>query len=61
MGVAAIVMSRDLFIESGLLIIIAGTFIYVFLTDPNSRGLSLKAVNAEALEKQDKQEKKKES
>lgn len=58
MGVAAIVMSRDLFIESALLIGIAGTFIYVFLTDPNSRGLSLKAVNTEVLEKK---EKKKES
>ncbi len=54
MGVAAISMSRDLFIESGLLIIIAATFIYVFLTDPNSTGLNLKAVNTEALEKKEK-------
>lgn len=61
MGVAAIVMSRDLFIESGLLIVIAGTFIYVFLTDPNSRSLKLKAVNAEVLENQEKKDKKKES
>lgn len=56
MGVAAIAMSRDLFIESGLLIIIAATFIYVFLTDPNSTGLNLKAVNTEALEKKEKKE-----
>lgn len=54
MGVAAILTSRDLYIESVLLIIIAATFIYVFLTDPNSRGLSLKAVNTELLEKKDK-------
>ena len=54
MGVAAIVMSRDLLIESALLIKIAATLIYVFLTDPNSTSLSLKAVNAEALEKTEK-------
>lgn len=54
MGVAAILISRDLFIESGLLIIIAATFIYVFLTDPNSTGLNLKAVNTEVLEKKKK-------
>jgi len=54
MGVAAILLSRDLFIESGLLIIIAATFIYVFLTDPNSTGLNLKAVNTEVLEKKEK-------
>lgn len=56
MGVAAIAMSRDLLIESGLLIIIAATFIYVFLTDPNSTGLKLKAVNTEVLEKKEKKE-----
>ncbi|MDD2189279.1 MAG: MraY family glycosyltransferase [Eubacteriales bacterium] len=53
MGVAAILMSRDLFIESGLLVIIAATFIYVFLTDPNSRTLNLKAVNTESIEKKE--------
>lgn len=58
MGVAAILMSRDLFLESALLVIIAATFIYVFLTDPNGTNLSLKAVNTEILEKK---EKKKES
>lgn len=54
MGVAAILLSRDLFIESGLLILIASTFIYVFLTDPNSTSLNLKAVNTEVLEKKQK-------
>ena len=58
MGVAAILMSRDLFIESGLLVVIAGTFIYVFLTDPNSTGLQLKAVNTEVIEKKQKRRKK---
>lgn len=54
MGVAAILISRDLLIESGLLVVIAGTLIYVFLTDPNSTGLNLKAVNIEAVEKKQK-------
>lgn len=58
MGTAAILISRDLFIESALLIIIAATLIYVFLTDPSSMGLNLKAVNAEALEKTQKKQKK---
>lgn len=61
MGVAAIMMSRDLFIESALLVVIAATFIYVFLTDPNSSGLNLKAVNTELIEKKQNKKKKKES
>ncbi|MGI6732098.1 MAG: glycosyltransferase family 4 protein [Anaerovoracaceae bacterium] len=44
MGVAAILISRDLFLESALLVIIAATFIYVFLTDKTSPGIKLKAV-----------------
>lgn len=44
MGVAAILISRDLFIESALLVIIAATLIYVFLTDQSSTGLNLKAI-----------------
>lgn len=47
MGVAAILISRDLFIESALLVVIAATFIYVFLTDQSSPKLSLKAVMIE--------------
>jgi len=54
MGVAAILISRQLLIESGLLVLIAATLIYVFLTDPSSRGLHLKAVNTEAIEKKEK-------
>ncbi|MBR0600418.1 glycosyltransferase family 4 protein [Sinanaerobacter chloroacetimidivorans] len=51
MGVAAILMSRDLLIESSLLVLIAATFIYVFLTDQNSTRLQLKAVNIKVEEK----------
>lgn len=51
MGVAAILMSRDLFIESGLLVIIAATFIYVFVTDRSVPGVHLKGVNIAAEEK----------
>lgn len=54
MGVAAIMISRDLFIESGLLVVITATFIYVFLTDQNtSLKLDLKGVRIT-----DKEEKK---
>ncbi len=56
MGVAAILISRSLLIESGLLIIIASTLIYVFLTDPNSTSLHLKAVNTEVLEKKQRKQ-----
>jgi UDP-GlcNAc:undecaprenyl-phosphate GlcNAc-1-phosphate transferase len=51
MGAAAILLSRDLFLESALLILIAGTLVYVFLTDPGSARLKLRGVNAELLEK----------
>jgi UDP-GlcNAc:undecaprenyl-phosphate GlcNAc-1-phosphate transferase len=44
MGVAAILISRDLFVESALLVIIAATLIYVFLTDQSSPSIKLKAV-----------------
>lgn len=36
MGVAAILFSRDLFLESAGLFLIAGNFIYIFLTDATS-------------------------
>jgi len=58
MGSAAILLSRDLFIESGLLIVIAATLIYVFLTDPGSSKLKLKAVNTQAIEKHEKKQEK---
>lgn len=59
MGVAAILMSRDLFIESIFLVIIAATFIYVFLKDQSSGTLKLKAVNTESIEKMEKKQKQK--
>lgn len=42
MGVAAILISRDLFVEPTMLVITAVALIYVFLTDPAGRGLQLK-------------------
>jgi UDP-GlcNAc:undecaprenyl-phosphate GlcNAc-1-phosphate transferase len=45
MGVAAVLLSRDLFVESFALLVIAGMLIYVFLTDASSMKLKLKAVN----------------
>lgn len=59
MGVAAILMSQDLHIESIFLVIIAATFIYVFLTDQSSKNLNLKAVNAESIEKIEQKQNKK--
>lgn len=59
MGVAAILMSRDLLVESALLVIIAATFIYVFLIDQSSRIVNLKAVNVESIEKIEKKQKQK--
>lgn len=58
MGAAAILISRDLYIESLILVIIAATLIYVFITDPSSTSLSLKAVNTEAIEKSEKKKEK---
>jgi UDP-GlcNAc:undecaprenyl-phosphate GlcNAc-1-phosphate transferase len=54
MGAAAILLSRDLFLETGLLMLIAGTLVYVFLIDPGSSRLKLRGINAEALEKRQK-------
>lgn len=39
MGVAAILISRDLLIEPALLVLIAATFIYVFITDKSNSSL----------------------
>lgn len=50
MGVAAILMARDLFIECGILILIAATLTYVFITD-TTKSLNLKAINIAAEEK----------
>lgn len=52
MGVAAVLFSRDLFVETLGLIAIAAMYIYVFLTDANNWRLQIKAVNIAHEEKQ---------
>ncbi len=42
MGVAAVMLSRDLFVEAAGLVAIAAMYIYVFLTDANHWRLSIK-------------------
>ena len=52
MGVAAVLFSRDLFVEMLGLVAIAAMYIYIFLTDANHWKVSLKAVPAESAETQ---------
>jgi hypothetical protein len=56
MGIAAILFSRDLFIETIGLFLIAATLVYIFLTDSSKLLLGLKAINIKKIEKQDKKE-----
>lgn len=59
MGIAAVLFSRDLFVETIGLLGIAAMYIYVFLTDANNWRLQIKAVNIQHEEKQaEKMEKK---
>lgn len=51
MGVAAVLLTRDLFVESFALLAIAGMLIYIFLADTSSMKLKLKAVNIAQEEK----------
>ena len=51
MGVAAVLLTRDLFVESAALLAIAGMLIYIFLADTNSMKLKIKAVNIAKEEK----------
>ena len=60
MGVAAVLFSRDLYVETFGLLGIAGMYIYVFLTDANNWRLQIKAVNIEEEEKQQAKLEKKE-
>jgi UDP-GlcNAc:undecaprenyl-phosphate GlcNAc-1-phosphate transferase len=53
MGVAAVLLSRGLLVESVALFCIAAMLIYVFLTDATSIKLKLKAVNIEIEEKRE--------
>lgn len=59
MGVAAVLFSRDLFVETAGLIAIAAMYIYVFLTDANNWRLQIKAINIAHEEKQQKKIEKK--
>lgn len=58
MGMAAVLISRELYKDAAVLVAIAFVYIYVFLTDPNHRAPRVKAVdirkdeaNAKAAEK----------
>ena len=51
MGVAAVLLTRDLFVESAALLAVAGMLIYIFLADTSSMKLKLKAVNIAKDEK----------
>ncbi|WP_246213162.1 MraY family glycosyltransferase [Aminipila butyrica] len=59
MGVAAVLFSRDLFVETAGLIAIALMYIYVFLTDASNWRLQIKAVNIAHEEKCQKKRDKK--
>jgi UDP-GlcNAc:undecaprenyl-phosphate GlcNAc-1-phosphate transferase len=53
MGVTAVIFSRDLFIEAGALLLIAITFIYIFLTDATGTYMKPRGVNAARREKRE--------
>lgn len=45
MGMAAVLISRELYKDSFVLVLIAAIYLYVFLTDPNHKMPHIKAVN----------------
>ena len=53
-GVAAVLLTRDLFVESLALLAVAAVLIYIFLTDASSMKLKLKAVNIAHEEKKER-------
>lgn len=53
MGMAAVLVSRELYKDSLILVVIAGIYLYVFLTDPNHKMPQIKAVNIAKDEKQE--------
>lgn len=57
MGIASVLYSRDLYVETGGLLLVACMYIYIFLTDASSGRLSLKGVNVKEIEKQEAREK----
>ena len=50
MGMAAVLMSRELYKDSLVLVVIDCIYLYVFLTDPNHKMPHIKAVNIEKEE-----------
>ena len=56
MGMAAVLLSRELVKDSIVLVIIAGIFLYVFLSDPHHKMPKLKAVNIEKEEERARRE-----
>ncbi len=56
MGMSAVLVSRELYKDAGVLIIIAIMYIYVFLTDPNHKMPHIKAVNVEKDEEKKRKE-----
>lgn len=56
MGMAAVLVSRELYKDAFVLGCIAVVYLYVFLTDPN-RNVHLKAVNIEEEEKEEERKK----
>ncbi|MGF6376030.1 UDP-GlcNAc:undecaprenyl-phosphate GlcNAc-1-phosphate transferase [Clostridiales Family XIII bacterium PM5-7] len=57
MGMAAVLISRELYWDSLFLIGIATIYLFVFLTDPNHKMPKIKAINIAAEEKQCQKEK----
>lgn len=55
MGVAAVLLSRDLFVETAGLVAIAAMYIYVFLTDANHWKLSIKNCGVASEKAKDEQ------
>ncbi len=56
MGMAAVLISRELYKDAIVLVLIAMAYLYVFLTDPNHKLPQIKAVNIAEEEKRQKQE-----
>lgn len=56
MGMAAVLISRELYKDAVVLVGIACVYLYVFLTDPNQKMPHIKAVNIEKEEKKEKKE-----
>jgi len=52
MGIAAVLYSRDLFVETLGLIVAASTFIYIYITDSSTQRLGIEAVDIAAEEEE---------